>query len=154
MWKRDTSPKLVNPPAPEPARTPAETPAARVPSEPSPRPAEKVVLTVGKSLTIKGELSASEDLTLSGQMEGRVTLPDHTLTIGPGADIRAEITAGSVIIAGAVLGNVTARKRVEVRATGSVTGDIASPGLVIDDGGEVVGKIQMTGGKREARRTA
>ena len=38
---------------------------------------------------IKGELSASEDLTLYGQMEGSVTLPNHTLTIGPHADIKA-----------------------------------------------------------------
>jgi len=153
MWKRDASTKVVN--APPAESIPAETPASRAPSESSPRPTEKVVLSVGKSLTIKGELSASEDLALCGQMEGRVALPDHTLTIGPEADIRAEIIAGSVVIAGAVVGNVTARKRVEIRSTGSVTGDIASPGLVIDDGGEVVGKIQMTGGKPQgARRTA
>ena len=98
-------------------------------------------------MTIKGEVTASEDLTLLGQMNGRVTLPDYTLTIGPEADIRADITAGAVVIMGAVVGNVTASKRVEIRATGSVTGDISSPGLAIDDGGLVIGKIQMTGRK-------
>jgi cytoskeletal protein CcmA (bactofilin family) len=54
---------------------------------------------------------------------------------------------------GAVVGNVTASKRVDIRSTGSVTGDISSPGLAIDDGGLVVGKIQMTGRKQAARRS-
>ena len=40
-------------------------------------------MDLGKSVIIKGELSASEDLTLYGQMEGSVTLPDHTLTMVP-----------------------------------------------------------------------
>jgi cytoskeletal protein CcmA (bactofilin family) len=105
-------------------------------------------------MTIKGEVTASEDLTLHGHMDGRVTLPDHTLTIGPEADIRAEISAGAVVIMGAVVGNVTATRRVEIRATGSVTGDISSSGLAIDDGGLVIGKVQMTGRKHAPRRSA
>ena len=71
-------------------------------------------------MVIKGELSASEDLTLDGQMEGSVTLPDHTLTIGPAANIKASISAKAVVIMGAVTGNVTAAEKVEIRATGSV----------------------------------
>ena len=43
---------------------------------------ENVVMNLGKSVMIKGELNASEDLTLSGQMEGRVAVVEHTLTIG------------------------------------------------------------------------
>jgi len=112
-------------------------------------------MNLGKSVAIKGELSASEDLTLYGQMEGRVTLLDHTLTIGPQADIRAEIKASTVVIMGALSGNVTASKKVEIRATGSVTGDIIAPCLVIADGGQLLGKVQMTGEKAQgARRTA
>lgn len=104
---------------------------------------EKVVMDLGRSLIIKGELSGSEDLTLYGQMEGSVTLPDHTLTIGPHANIKAEISAKDVVIMGAVTGNVTAKERIEIRATGSVTGDIDSPRLAIADGGSLCGKVQM-----------
>ena len=85
------------------------------------RTAEKVIMDFGKSVVIKGELSASEDLTLYGQMEGSVTLPDRTLTIGPAANIKASISAKVVVIMGAVTGNVTAAEKVELRATGSVT---------------------------------
>ena len=107
------------------------------------RTAEKVDL--GKSVFIKGELSASEDLTLDGHMEGRVTLPDHTLTIGPAADIQASISAKVVVIMGAVTGNVTAGEKVEIRATGSVTGDLTSPRLVVAEGGHLRGKVEMPG---------
>jgi cytoskeletal protein CcmA (bactofilin family) len=105
--------------------------------------AEKIVMDLGKSLVIKGELRASEDLTLYGQMEGTITLPDHTLSIGPHANIRASISAKAVVIMGAVTGNVTAKERIEIRATGSVTGDIATPGLVVAEGGRLSGKVDM-----------
>ena len=100
-------------------------------------------MDLGKSVVIKGELSGSEDLTLHGQMEGSVRLPAHTLTIGPHADIKAEIAAKAVVIMGAVTGNVTAGEKVEIRATGSVTGDIASPRLAIADGGHLRGRVEI-----------
>jgi cytoskeletal protein CcmA (bactofilin family) len=153
MWKRDASPKPVDVPPVQPALVPAATTAPVSKPLDSMR-GEQVETSLGRSMTIKGEVTASEDLTLHGHMDGRVTLPDHTLTIGPEADIRAEISAGAVVIMGAVVGNVTATRRVEIRATGSVTGDISSSGLAIDDGGLVIGKVQMTGRKHAPRRSA
>ena len=105
--------------------------------------AEQLVIDLGTSLVIKGDLSASEDLTLYGQMEGTITLPDHTLSIGPHANISASISAKAVVIMGAVTGNVTARERIEILATGSVTGDITSPRLVVAEGGQLRGKVEM-----------
>ena len=152
MWKRDASPKPVDVPPVQPALTPTATTASI--SKPLDSVVSQVEVSLGRSMTIKGDVTASEDLTLLGQMNGRVTLPGHTLTIGPEADIRAEISAGAVVIMGEVVGNVTATRRVEIRATGSVTGDISSPGLASDDGGVVVGKIQMTGRQQAPRRSA
>jgi len=84
MWKRDDSGGAAtshqNPPAP----------IAR-------DAADKLVMNLGKSVMIKGELSGSEDLTLFGRMEGSVKLPEYTLTIGPDADIKAEISAKTVV---------------------------------------------------------
>jgi cytoskeletal protein CcmA (bactofilin family) len=100
-------------------------------------------MDLGKSLIIKGELSGSEDLTLCGHMEGSIKLPAHTLTIGSQADIKAEVSALTVVIIGAVTGNVTAGERVEIQATGSVSGDVVSPRLVIADGGRLCGKVQI-----------
>ncbi len=130
MWRHDASVK------PSPATSP---PLAATPS--ATQPVENVVMDLGKSVVIKGELSASEDLTLYGQMDGRVTLPDHTLTIGPHADIRAEIVVKAVVILGAVTGNVTAAEKVDIRATGSVLGDIVAPRFAMADGGQLHGKV-------------
>ena len=74
---------------------------------------DELVMNLGKSVMIKGELSGSEDLTLYGRMEGSVKLPEYTLTIGPDADIRAEISAKNVVIMGGVTGNVLAGEKVE-----------------------------------------
>jgi cytoskeletal protein CcmA (bactofilin family) len=152
MWKRDASPKPVDLPPVQPTLVATATTASV--SKPLDSVVSQVEASLGRSMAIKGEVTASEDLTLLGQMNGRVTLPDHTLTIGPEADIRAEISAGAVVIMGSVVGNVTATRRVEIHSTGSVTGDISSPGLAIDDGGLVIGKIQMTGRKHAPRRSA
>ena len=147
MWKRDTSPQTVVDTSPQPV---VDKPSPNLGRTPPPgptrienRPTENVVMNLGKSVVIKGELSASEDLTLYGQMEGRVALTDPTLTIGPEADIRAEIAANVVVVMGSVTGNVTAGKRVEIRATGSVKGDIGSRDLVIHEGGRLQGRVDM-----------
>ena len=132
MWKQDESMKPSASKDSSAARTPADV-----------KPASNVVMNLGKSVVIKGELSASEDLTLYGQMEGRVTLPGHTLTIAQHADIKAAITANAVVIQGAVTGNVTARERVEIQTTGSVAGDVTAPRLAMADGGCLSGKVQM-----------
>ena len=85
-------------------------------------------MNLGTSIVIKGDLIASEDLTLYGQMEGTVTLNGgHTLTIGRYADIRATIDAKAVVIQGAVTGNVTAREKVEIQTTGSCLATSALP---------------------------
>jgi cytoskeletal protein CcmA (bactofilin family) len=133
MWKRD---EAVRPPMSPTA--PAGPPAA----PPASRP-DTVVMDLGSSMIIKGDLSASEDLTLSGRMEGRISVPDHTLTIGPHADIKAEIAGKTVIIMGAITGNITAQEKVEIRSTGTVTGDIVSPRLAVDEGGSLRGKVDM-----------
>jgi len=98
---------------------------------------------LGQSVSIKGELSGSEDMTLYGHMEGRVSLPDHMLTVGPQAAVKADIAARTVVVKGTVTGNVTAAERLEIQSNGSVLGDVVSPRLVIADGGSLQGKVEM-----------
>ena len=99
---------------------------------------------VGKSMSIKGELSGSEDMTLHGQMEGSISLPDHVLTVGPQAEVKANISARTVVVQGIVTGTVAAAERLEICAHGSVVGDVASPRLVIADGANLRGKVEMS----------
>jgi cytoskeletal protein CcmA (bactofilin family) len=163
MWKRDESvkpsPSVSTPPATPGAA--AAVPQAAEPvrssgfSDPLQRGMEKATVNIGKSVIIKGELSGSEDLTIEGQVEGKIELRQNVLTIGPNGRIKAQVFAKSVVILGEVTGNVTASDKVDIRDNGSVDGDIASPRVAIAEGAHFRGSIDMqksaTSGKPEPK---
>jgi cytoskeletal protein CcmA (bactofilin family) len=101
------------------------------------------MVNIGKSVVIKGELSGSEDLTIEGQVEGKIELRQNILTIGPNAKIKAQVFAKTVIVQGEVHGNVTAAERVDIRDNGSVDGDLSAPRVAIADGAHFRGSIDM-----------
>jgi cytoskeletal protein CcmA (bactofilin family) len=104
---------------------------------------ERTTVNIGKSVVIKGELNGSEDLTIEGQVEGKIELRQNVLTIGPNGRIKAQVFAKSVIILGEVTGNVTATEKVDIRDNGSVDGDIAAPRVAIAEGAHFRGSIDM-----------
>jgi cytoskeletal protein CcmA (bactofilin family) len=100
-------------------------------------------VNIGKSVVIKGELNGSEDLTIEGQVEGKIELKDHVLTIGPNGKIKAQVFAKALIVLGEVNGNVNATDRVEIKDGGSVDGDIVAPRVAIADGAHFRGSVDM-----------
>lgn len=149
MWKRDEGvrpPQGGNPPATPPAAAPAAQSPIDVPASASRAPlAQQMrdVVNIGKSVVIKGELSGSEDLTIEGQVEGKIELRQNVLTIGPNGKIKAQVFAKSVIVLGEVVGNVTASEKVDIRDNGSVDGDLVSPRVAIAEGAHFRGSIDM-----------
>ena len=152
MWKRDESVKPATPPAQTPAAAPS-APVATAPAASEPRAQQigRDNVNIGKSVIIKGELSGSEDLTIEGQVEGRIDLKDNVLTIGPNGKIKAEVFAKAVVVLGEVTGNVTASEKVDIRDNGSVDGDIASPRVAIAEGAHFRGAVDM---QRQGVKTA
>ena len=146
MWMRD---EAVKPTAGQ--TTPAgpavhsQSSGASSASQPEPRlqSGGRDVVNIGKSVVIKGELNGSEDLTIEGQVEGKIELKDHVLTIGPNGKIKAQVFAKALIVLGEVHGNVTATDKVEIRDGGSVDGDIVSPRVAIADGAHFRGSVDM-----------
>ncbi len=104
---------------------------------------DKDVVNIGKSVVIKGELNGSEDLTVEGNVEGKIELREHVLTIGPHGKIKAEVFAKAVIVLGEVVGNITASEKVDIRDNGSVDGDIVSPRVAIAEGAHFRGSVDM-----------
>ena len=100
-------------------------------------------MNIGKSVVIKGELNGSEDLTIEGQVEGKIELRQNVLTIGPNGKIKAAVFAKAVIVLGEVVGNVTASEKVDIRDNGSVDGDLISPRVAIAEGAHFRGSIDM-----------
>ena len=105
--------------------------------------AERDMVHIGKSVVIKGELSGSEDLTIEGQVDGKIELRQNVLTIGPNGRIKAQVFAKAVIVQGEVTGNISASEKVDIRDNGSVDGDIASPKVAIAEGAHFRGSIDM-----------
>jgi cytoskeletal protein CcmA (bactofilin family) len=143
MWNqtdRQSAPKSSGT-IPSAPTTPALSPVKQQDS--TIRKRESIVACIGKSVIVKGEVTSAEDLIIDGRVEGKIDLQGHSLVVGRGGDVRAEILAKSVIVHGTVTGNVTARERVEVLETGSIDGDISTPGLAVTEGAVVSGRVQM-----------
>jgi cytoskeletal protein CcmA (bactofilin family) len=151
MWKRDEAVRT-----PQPAATSSTTAHQAEPAKPvTVRQQEKGAVNIGKSVIIKGELSGSEDLTIEGQVEGKIELRENILTIGPNGRIKAAVFAKSIVVEGQVTGDVTATERVDIRDNGSVDGDLVSPRVAIADGAHFRGAIDMQrqGGKAATAET-
>jgi len=145
MWKRDEAVKPTSGPATStgPA-VQSQFSGASSASQPEPRQLSgRDIVNIGKSVVIKGELNGSEDLTIEGQVEGKIELKENVLTIGPNGKIKAQVFAKALIVLGEVNGNVTATEKVEIRDGGSVDGDIVSPRVAIADGAHFRGSVDM-----------
>ena len=99
--------------------------------------------TIGQSVVIQGELSAREDLTIEGQVKGKIELDDHELTVGPNGRIEAEVLAKVVNVMGKVDGNITASDTINIRETATVDGALVAPRVGITEGASFRGKIDM-----------
>jgi cytoskeletal protein CcmA (bactofilin family) len=99
--------------------------------------------TIGKSVVIKGDLKAQEDLTIEGRVNGKVELDHNVLTIGENGKLQAEALAKVVVVMGNVTGNITATETISVRETASVEGDLVAPKVGISEGASFRGTIDM-----------
>ena len=101
------------------------------------------VVHIGKSVVIKGEINGSEDLMIEGKVDGKISLPQNTLTVGVNGQLNAEVSAKVVVVLGEIKGNVSAAEKVDIRDQGTVDGDIKTKKLAIADGAHFRGSIDM-----------
>jgi cytoskeletal protein CcmA (bactofilin family) len=142
MWTRDT----VN------EQQKAAAPSVEPVSPPLPAEERRVVAWVGKSVRFQGTLTSSEDMTIDGEVEGTIDIQENALTIGPDANISADIVASTVTIHGTVTGNVRAKAKVDIRATGRVEGNLFTPRLVMADGAVVRGRVDTSNDQSDAAK--
>jgi len=147
LWEK--KPQPVAPKSPEPISLPPPTPKLEnpimeiTPKVSNPISSNQTPTVLGRSVVMRGELSASEDLLIEGQFDGTINLQDHCLTVGAKGQVKAEVHARQVVIHGAVNGNVTAREKIEIRKTGQVLGDLVATGVAIEDGAYFKGSIEI-----------
>src|SRR5271170_8408572 len=99
--------------------------------------------TIGRTLVIKGEVTGSEALYIDGRVEGKITMPESRVTIGRNGKVDASIQAKEVVVMGKVNGNIECSDRVDIRSEGSVTGDVPTVRISVEDGAVLKGGIQV-----------
>lgn len=136
MWKKDE----VEPPMPTAPR----------PQERAPRPevhrssgAVSERATIGRSITIKGEVSGDEDLLIQGRVDGSVDLLQHAVTVGADGRVKANINARLISVEGEVEGDLTAQEQVVLRSSARVQGDLTAPRVILEDGATFRGLVDM-----------
>jgi cytoskeletal protein CcmA (bactofilin family) len=104
---------------------------------------ENVPSRIGKTIVIRGEVKGNEDLVVDGRVEGTVSLSESRLTIGPSANVAADLSAKDILVLGKVQGNLLASGRVELRAGCVVEGDICALRLAVEDNAAFCGKVDL-----------
>ncbi len=133
MWKKDEIPAPAPPPTHEPR--PVTEHAAPKGSDES--------ATIGRSITIKGEVTGDEDLLIQGHVDGSVQLRQHAVRVGSEGKVKASIVARLVTVEGRVEGDITAEEQIALRNSAWVEGDLTAPRVVLEDGARFRGGVDM-----------
>jgi cytoskeletal protein CcmA (bactofilin family) len=106
--------------------------------------------TIGRSVVIKGEVSGAESLYIDGRIEGTVNFADSRVSIGRNGVVIANVSAKEVVIMGKVTGNIQCTDRLDIRSEGSLTGDVVTPRICIEDGAVMKGAVEVRAAQQQA----
>ena len=101
------------------------------------------VTTIGRTISISGEVVSGEDITVEGRVNGHLMVRDAALTIGEQAQLHADIRGTRVVVRGQLKGSIVASERIELEASASVEGSLSANRVVIADGSRFNGGIDM-----------
>lgn len=103
--------------------------------------------TIGPSITITGDVTSQEDMTVHGKVNGQITMQQGALVVAPTGTTDANVQGSKITVHGKVAGDISANDKVELTNTANVTGTITTPSLVLQDGAIFNGIIDMSGKK-------
>jgi cytoskeletal protein CcmA (bactofilin family) len=129
--------------------TPPKAAPSPQPSALAPRPSSSPCV-IGSKTVIKGEVLGEEDVLVEGTIEGQVRI-GRDLRIGPGGVVKATVEAQAVVVSGELIGDCAAQTRIEIQATGKLTGNIRAPKIVVAEGAMFRGNSDMSGRKDERK---
>jgi cytoskeletal protein CcmA (bactofilin family) len=130
------TPRPLNP---APATAPVPAPAPRTAQAPAP----VTTCVIGPKTRIKGELTGEENVIVEGHVEGSIHV-SRDLTVGTGGTVKATVNAQSIVVAGELVGDCQATQKVQVEATGRLSGNIRAPRVVIVEGATFRGNSDMS----------
>lgn len=105
-------------------------------------PYENIESLIAVGMKIKGELTSQGSVRVDGNVEGKLSVAGD-LVLGEKGAIQGEAQANNIILAGKMIGNITAVERLDITATGSVAGDVSCRVITIEEGGVLEGTTRM-----------
>lgn len=102
----------------------------------------KAVACVSQGIKIKGEINGTEDLFIDGKVEGKISLENSVVTVGPNAVVKADITAREVVVRGRVEGKLYGSERIQIWHSARINGDMKSERVAIEEGSELHGHME------------
>lgn len=109
------------------------------------QPAGKAAV-IGAGIKVSGEISGNENILIEGRVDGRISLAGNDVTIGRTGQVKADVSAKTIRVAGEVNGDLSAKERVVISGTGNVHGNVVAPRVVLEDGAIFKGSIDMDPG--------
>jgi len=101
--------------------------------------ADESMTVLGPGTHFEGLLTFRGRARVEGELAGEIA-GHGLLVVGPGARARARVVVDELVVAGEIEGDVCARRRVELLATGCIRGDVETPRLAIEEGGRLLGR--------------
>jgi len=103
---------------------------------------ERITSVLGPGIVWHGSINGSGGVRIEGAFEGEIALRGM-LVIGETGRVTCQnVRANTVIVAGAVRGNITTQK-LEIRSSGRVWGDVVTTAFVTEEGAFLRGQIRM-----------
>lgn len=133
MWKKPVDSDSPEQPV-QPETRPAAAPRTNRPSGPS---------IIGPSIMLRGDVTGDEDLVVKGKVEGTLALPNNDIQVDPEGQVKADLKAQKISVAGKVQGNLVGSERVVIEKSGQVDGNIVAPRVVLEDGCNFKGSVEM-----------
>jgi cytoskeletal protein CcmA (bactofilin family) len=100
---------------------------------------------LGREVAVTGEIRSHEPLTIHGEVEGTIDVSGHLLTIAPSGKVRANVKAKEIDVLGSLEGNIDQADIIYIRVGARFMGDIRARRIVIEDGGFMRGKVDLSG---------
>lgn len=105
-------------------------------------PSERRTLVVGRGISVQGTVQDAERLVVEGTVEASM-IHATELAIAPGGVFKGEVEVEEAEVAGTIDGTLTARGALVVRSSGRVLGTARCRRLLVEDGGQITGRIEM-----------
>ena len=98
---------------------------------------------IGRGMVIKGDIRSRESLYIDGEVDGTLDVADCRLTVGREGKVGANASAREIELLGTIRGNLEATSKITIRKGARLIGDLRAPGILIEEGAYVKGKIEI-----------